>query len=399
MLRTLILLAILTLTFFLQRPTFAEEAARKLSVADKFNNVKEAVIIMFSDYTEFKEAAISTFTFGAYEYSFCNTLDKTNILTQQRDILDFLITNYRGISGQKLISLLNERQEFEAEYSFLNQADKVNEFVLKPESEEKAKLKAQIVSQMIIDSDISDGSRVATLFENFLKSYRKRFDETTKIKGEYGTCKGPYAEVQKKIDRIKELTNITKAQGSLASQWTQMTKKLDFNRIQDHYEKMYNEDLSLLKNMVDDDNADIYAHLKTLAKNIANVEEVGAKFREANLNKSKALSKSTNFDLERKIFDDISSSKSEAELIQNIGAGSDLFGVTQRIIQAKDEIEENQSFQIDENLVLKEIFQKSSSSIHEMTMFKSATNFGKAVDTKIDVINKKSNQFIDRQCS
>ena len=399
MFRALSLIFILALTFYLQKPSFAEEAARKLSVGEKFNNVKEAVIIMFSDFTEFKESAISTFTFGAYEYSFCNTLDKTNVLTQQRDILDFLITNYRSISSKKLISLLSERQELEAEYSFLNQADQVNDFVLKPESEEKDKLKAQIISQIILDSSISNANRVATLFESFLKSYRKRFDESSKIKGEYGTCKGPYAEVEAKINRIKELANTTKAKGSFASQWTQMTKKLDFNRIQDHYEKMYNEDLSLLKTMVDDKDAGIFDHLKTLGKNIANVEEVAAKFKEANLNKSKTLSKSSNFDLERKIFNDISSSKSEAELIQNIGVGSDLFGVTQSILDAKEQIEDNQKSQIDETLVLKELFQKSTSSIQEMTMFKSATNFGKGVDSKIDSINKKSNQFIDRQCS
>ena len=50
-------------------------------------------------------------------------------------------------------------------------------------------------------------------------------------------------------------------------------------------------------------------------------------------------------------------------------------------------------------IYLEELFQKSTSSIQEMTMFKSATNFGKGVDSKIDSINKKSNQFIDRQCS
>lgn len=392
MLRTIVI-SILLLVFMSGSPI-----APKAHAAN-FTALFEAFSLLFTDYSDYKETMKSNFTFGFMESSACNTQDKYAVMAAQRDILNFLITHYRGITDEQLNQFLKTYRKYELELVFLDQADTINKYLISQDPDQKAKLRSQVTSNLIRSKVISSQVLINQYFEDFIQKYRARFDESPQVRGEYATCEGPYQEVKEKINRLKELVQLSRLGKSLQSKWTLVNRKFDNMNIQEHYKKIYDQDMKDIKNLFgSEQDSSKKQDFSKRAKPFFDYQEVLDRFKSDQINKNSALSRGLVVNSEKLLFDKIIASDSERALQKTLDANFDITEVQTALRQQEQDAQNQENLQERIAKEQSELFFKGNYSLQSLLKYKETTAFAKKIHATVEKSQNTLKRIDKKQC-
>ena len=306
------------------------------------------------------------------------------------------MTHYRGITDQQLTELLNTYRKYELELVFLKHADTINLYFIGETKAVKEQSRKTVFSAMVNAKVIESQALINQYFEEFLKNYRVRFDETPQILGEYATCEGPYQEVKEKIEKLKELAQISYLTKSLDSKWTLITRQVEDIKnysVKEHYEKIFEQDMKNLTNLFDPKKS-----TSEKAKPFFDYQETLDRFKQDQLNKNNTLNKGLVVKSEELAYEKIINSKNSTELQKAIDATFDITNV-QTALKAQDlQKSESQNFQDQKIKHTSELFYKGSYGLQSLLKYKEATAFSKKINQTVEKSQAKLKEIDKRQC-